>query len=157
MKKHGLSDQVRSVARDKYVEAARRSGKTEFSIKVRDMLDALVPLGFPGGNTPQVCNALQSQKFTQDNRLAIVGVDGPPSKMSTTVVVKYRFLAGDSGVQMARKGKDSALVSLQEEDSKTRAKRLTEKLRGLLKEELAEYGGGEAFLKWVRSEDEEAA
>jgi hypothetical protein len=27
----------------------------------------------------------------------------------------------------------------------------------LLKEELAKYGGGEAFLRWVRSEDEESA
>jgi len=121
------------------------------------MLNDLVPLGFPGGNTPQVCNALQSQKFTQENGLAIVGVDGPPSKMSTTVVVKYRFLAETSGVQTAQRGKESAPVSSREEDSKARAKRLTEKLRGLLKEELAGYGGGEAFLKWVRSEDEEAA
>jgi hypothetical protein len=37
------------------------------------------------------------------------------------------------------------------------AHRLTGKLFGLLKEELAEYGGGEAFLRWVRSEDEDAA
>jgi hypothetical protein len=44
-----------------------------------------------------------------------------------------------------------------EEDPTARAFRLTEKLRGLLKEELAEYGGGEAFLRWVRSEDEDAA
>jgi len=35
------------------------------------------------------------------------------------------------------------------------AHRLTEKLHGLLKEEMAAYGGGEAFLRWVRSEDEE--
>jgi hypothetical protein len=32
---------------------------------------------------------------------------------------------------------------------------LTGKLFGLLKDELAAYGGGEAFLKWVRSEDDE--
>jgi hypothetical protein len=38
-----------------------------------------------------------------------------------------------------------------------RAFRLTEKMRGLLKEELAEYGGGEAFLRWIRSEEEDAA
>jgi hypothetical protein len=25
----------------------------------------------------------------------------------------------------------------------------------LLKEELAEYGGGEAFIRWMRSEDED--
>jgi hypothetical protein len=37
------------------------------------------------------------------------------------------------------------------------AVRLTEKLRGLLKEELAECGGGEAFLRWMRSEDGESA
>jgi hypothetical protein len=155
-KKRGLSDQVRSVARDKYVETARRSGKAEFSIRVRDMLDALVPLGFPGGNTPQVCNALQSQKFTQDNRLAIVGVDGPPSKMSTTVVVKYRFLADASGAQI-RGGKGTDPDSSHEEDSKARAKRLTEALRGLLKEELREHGGAEAFVRWIRSDDGEAA
>ena len=42
-----------------------------------------------------------------------------------------------------------------EETSEAWAFRMTEKLRGLLKEELAEYGGGEAFLRWVRSEDDE--
>jgi hypothetical protein len=157
MKKYGLSDQVRSVARDKYVEAARRSGKSEFSIRVRDMLDALVPLGFPGNNTPQVCTALQSQKFTQDNQLALVAVEGPPSKMSTTVVVKYRFL---SEAREASKGwieKEPVSVASQKENATSRAKRLTEGLKGLLREELSEYGGGEAFLKWVRSESEEAA
>lgn len=152
-KKYGLSDQVRSVARDKYVEAARRSGKAEFSIRVRDMLDALVPLGFPGGNTPQVCNALQSQKFTRDNQLAVVDVEGPPSKMSTTVVVKYRFLA--NGAKVAFGGKEAAPDSSQE-DARVRSRRLTEGLRGLLREELAEYGGGEAFLKWLRSEEDAA-
>jgi hypothetical protein len=30
-------------------------------------------------------------------------------------------------------------------------------MRGLLKDELAEYGGGEAFLRWVRGYDEEEA
>jgi hypothetical protein len=42
-----------------------------------------------------------------------------------------------------------------DETPSERAFRLTEKLRGLLKEELAEYGGGEAFLRWVRGYDEE--
>jgi hypothetical protein len=43
------------------------------------------------------------------------------------------------------------------ETPEAKALRLTEKLRGLLKEELAEYGGGEAFLRWVRGYDEEDA
>ena len=38
-----------------------------------------------------------------------------------------------------------------------RAKRLTNELAGLLKDELAEYGGGEAFLRWMRSDDDAAA
>jgi hypothetical protein len=44
-----------------------------------------------------------------------------------------------------------------EEDPAARALRLSEGLRGILKEELHEYGGGEAFLRWIRSEDEDAA
>lgn len=92
----------------------------------------------------------------------IVGVDGPPSKISTTVVVQYRFAAKVSGAQVASKyaGSRSAASHKEtncKETNKVRAKRLTDRLRGLLKEELAEYGGGEAFLKWIRSEDEEAA
>lgn len=152
MNKHGLSDKVRSIARDRYVKAARHSGKNEFSIRVRDMLDALVPFGFPAGNTKQVCDALGSQKFTRENHLAIVKIDGPPSKKSTTVVVKYRFLPEDEGTNQVPSGS----VSAASEDAKARAKRLTDGLRGLLREELAEYGGGEEFLKWVRSEDNAA-
>ena len=44
-----------------------------------------------------------------------------------------------------------------EESPEAWAERLTGKLYGLLKEELAEYGGGEAFLRWVRSEGEDAS
>jgi hypothetical protein len=40
------------------------------------------------------------------------------------------------------------------EEAEAKAERLTERLRGLLQEELAEYGGGEAFLRWIRSDDE---
>jgi hypothetical protein len=144
------SDQVRSVARAKYVEPALHSGKREFAIRVRDMLDTLVPLGFPVGNTNQICEVLQKPKFLGENSLEIVGVDGPPSKRSTTVVVKYRVVGEAMGMMR------SSAVS-PKEDSKERAKRLTENLRGLLKVELAGYGGGEAFLKWVRSEDEVSA
>lgn len=43
----------------------------------------------------------------------------------------------------------------QNESSKDRACRLTESLRGLLREEIAEHGGAEAFVRWVRSEDED--
>jgi hypothetical protein len=38
------------------------------------------------------------------------------------------------------------------EDAGARAERLTEGLRGLLKEELKEYGGADEFVHWVRSD-----
>jgi uncharacterized membrane protein len=44
-----------------------------------------------------------------------------------------------------------------QEEPGAEAERLTERQRGLLKEKLTEYGGGEAFLRRVRSEDEENA
>jgi hypothetical protein len=151
VKEYKLSDQVRSVAKDRYVRPAIRSGKTDFSIKVRSVLDDLVPLGFPANNTPQVCNALRSDKFLRENGLEITSVDGPPSKLSTTVIVHYRVV-GSEMMGNAQVGTTSHLG----EDGMARAKRLTEALRGLLKQELKEYGGAEEFVRWVRS-DEDAA
>jgi hypothetical protein len=150
VKEYKLSDQVRSIAKDRYVSPAIRSGKTNFSIKVRSVLDDLVPLGFPANNTPQVCTALRSNKFLRENGLKITSVDGPPSKQSTTVVVHYRVVGSEAG--NAQVGRTENLG----EDGATRAKRLTESLRGLLKQELKEYGGAEEFVRWVRS-DEDAA
>jgi hypothetical protein len=153
----GLSDQVRALAQAKYVHPAILAGKRQFSIPVRDLLQDLQTDGFPGRNTPQVCSALRTSKFLRENGLEIEGVDGPPSKMSTTVVVRYRV--ADSGVWPGtnRNGLENKPVDSSEESPEEWAFRLTEKARGLLKEELAEYGGGEAFLRWIRSEDEDAA
>jgi hypothetical protein len=154
---HGLSDQVRTVALEKYVHPAISAGKVQFSVAVRDIMRHLQAQGFPAKNWPQVCTALQAEKFLRANGLEIDGVDGPPSKMSTTVVVRYRVanLSVLSGKDENRQG--GGQLDTQREEPSVRAFRLTEKLRGLLKEELAEYGGGEAFLRWVRSEDENAA
>jgi len=151
MKEYKLSNQVRSVARERYVTPALRAGKTAFAIKVRNVLDDLVPLGFPANNTPQICNALRSEKFLRDNGLEVTSVDGPPSKLSTTVVVHYRAVG--KGLGEGRASSEEAGI----EDAATRAKRLTEMLRGLLKDELKEHGGAEAFVRWIRSDEEDAA
>jgi hypothetical protein len=157
MNNFGLSDQVRAKAQAKYVHPAIIAGKRQFSISVKALLEDLQTDGFPARNTPQVCTALQTSKFLRENGLEIEGVDGPPSKMSTTVVVRYRVAnrGVDSDAENAQL--EAGRMEPQEEHPTARAFRLTEKLRGLLKEELAEYGGGEAFLRWVRSEDEDAA
>jgi hypothetical protein len=154
---HGLSDQVRAVALEKYVHPAILAGKAQFSVAVRDLMRDLRAEGFPSKNWPQVCSALQAERFLRANGLEIEGVDGPPSKVSTTVVVRYR-VANPGAHTVARKSpQGGGEIDLNEETPSARAFRLTEKMRGLLKEELAEYGGGEAFLRWIRSEDEDAA
>ena len=50
-----------------------------------------------------------------------------------------------------------APIKANPEKAKARARRLTENLRGLLKQEIAARGGAEAFIQRVRSADEDAA
>ena len=154
---HGSSEQVRAVALEKFMQPALRAGRTHFSVAVKDLMENLAAQGFPSGNTPQVCSALRKKAFLREHGLEIEGIDGPPSKMSTTVVVRYRVV--HPGAQSIDKSNPMAREPKQpdQEDPDAWAQRLTERLRGLLKEELAEYGGGEGFMRWIRSEDEEVA
>jgi hypothetical protein len=153
----GSSEQVRAVALERYVQPALRAGKTRFSVAVKDLLQDLAAQGFPSGNTPQVCTALRKREFLREHGLEIESVDGPPSKMSTTVVVRYRVADSAAPSAIVKRPLLDEQSEPQAEEPSARAFRLTEKLRGLLKEELAEYGGGEAFLRWIRSEDKDAA
>jgi len=154
---YGLSDQVRAVALEKYVHPAIRAGKVQFSVAVRDLMRHLQADGFPAKNLPQVCTAIQAHKFLRENGLQIEGVDGPPKKQSPTVVVRYQVASRVAKPTTGSVGLEEEVANLKDETPSERAYRLTEKLRGLLKEELAEYGGGEAFLRWVRGYDEEEA
>lgn len=152
---YGLSDQVRAVAVKKYIHPAILAGKGQFSVAVRDLMEDLRAEGFPAKNWPQICTALRAEKFLRVQGFEIEAVEGPPSQMSTTVVVRYRVAkAQRSSHGQEAFGVDGAEATF--EDASGRAMRLTGKLRGLLKEEFAEFGGGEAFLRWVRSEGEEA-
>ena len=151
----GSSERVRRVASEKYVRPAVRAGKTHFSIAVKDLVKDLIAEGFPAGNTPQVCTALRKKEFLRDHGLEIEGIDGPPSKMSTTVV--YRYRVADSAQKGLSVPSPQNATKPAGESPEARAQRLAGKLRGLLKDELAEYGGGEAFLRWVRGYDEEDA
>jgi len=148
----GLSDQVREVAKVKYVQPAIHAGKRQFAIPVKELLMDLQAQGFPARNTPQVCTALQTKKFLRENGLEIEGVDGPPSKLSTTVVVRYRVEG--QGVKMSASRHGEVAIA---ETNEEKARRLAATLLGLYKDDFAEFGGGEAFLKWVRSEDEDVA
>ena len=152
----GLSDRIRSFAKDKYVNPAIHEGRSRFSIRVKDVNNDLKAEGFPPRHTPQICDALTGRKFLRENDLEIEKVEGPPSGQSPTVVVHYRVGASGQARSTATGPSIESKTDVQEDPSQ-RAIRLTEKLRGILKDELAEYGGGEAFLRWIRSDDEDAA
>lgn len=154
----GSSEQVRAVAAEKFVHPAILAGKTEFSVAVKDVMKNLQSSGFPSGNYPQVCSALRAGKFLRENGLELDSVDGPPSGQSSRVVFHYRVASRrfSKGAGTQFPPPDSGGAPSQETLDE-RADRLTERLRGLLKAELAEYGGGEAFLRWVRSEDDSIA
>lgn len=153
----GSSETVRMVALEKYIQPAVRAGKIRFSLAVKDLIKDLEAQGFPPGNTPQICTALRKKDFLRAEGLVIEAIDGPPSKMSTTVVYRYRVIS--AGTQLLQETGASGVrePSPEAESPEARARRLAGKLRGLLKEELAEYGGGEAFIRWVRGYDEEDA
>ncbi|HZD49728.1 MAG TPA: hypothetical protein VE178_13380 [Silvibacterium sp.] len=153
--KSRLSDQVRDVAQETFVKPAHDAGKKEFSIPVKELMRILENQGFPRNHTPQICNALQTDKFLLPNGLRVTHVDGPKSKTSTTVVIHYSISGSTSGTEMSRRF--TVPAETRQEESEVRARRLTDKLRGLLKEEIAAYGGADAFMRWVRSEDEDAA
>ena len=150
----GLSDQVRTMARARYVQPALQSGKTQFSIRVRDLLSDLRAEGFPARHTPQICSALQTSKFLRENGLEIEFVEGPPKKMSPTVIFGYRVLNPDARPGVTKNPSENRRLEPGEETPEEWAHRMTGKLFGLMKEEFAAFGGGEAFLRWVRSEDE---
>jgi hypothetical protein len=150
---HGLSDQVRAVALEKFVFPAIHAGKRSFSVSVRDLMHHLEAQGFPTRNWPQVCTAIQAEKFLRAHGLEIEGVDGPPKKLSTTVVVRYRITDSAANTGSTEAG-PTKLPTNPDETPEQWAHRMTGKLFGLMKEELTAFGGGEAFLRWVRSEGE---
>ena len=150
-----LSDQIRTVAQAKFVKPAHAAGKRDFSISVRELMDILEAQGFPRNHTPQICNALQTGKFLRPNGLKITGIDGPKSKTSTTVVIHYG-VTGEKPVS-DEPSRTVASMKANPEEPEVRARRLTDNLRGLLKKEIAAHGGAEAFIQWVRSDDEDAA
>ncbi len=145
------SDRIRELVAERYVRPALKNGNVRLSIRVRDVLkDAEATPDFPRGRTPLICEVLQGKKLLAENGLEIESVEGPPSKQSRTVVVHYK----------RSESVDSPGVAFGTSNGETPAewaKRLTDKLRGLLKEELAEYGGAEGFIRWTRDEDEDPA
>jgi hypothetical protein len=121
------ADRIRVYGKEKYVLPARQRKQRRFSIRVGDVVRELKM----NGRVPAVCSALKTSEFLQSNDLKLVDASGPKSGQSTTVIYTYEFVG-------------TKRSSPQGEDSWKR-------LRGALKDVLAELGGGEAYLRAERS------
>jgi hypothetical protein len=117
------ADRIRVYAREKYVVPARRRREMRFTIRAGDIVRELGMIG----RTPAVCSALKGRKFWQDNNLRLLEVSGPRSGQSTTVVCTYEFV----DTRPSPSGPDNPWI----------------RLRGALKDVLAELGCGEAYLR----------
>jgi len=131
------------------VHPAINAGRTEFSIAVRDLMADARQEGISTvQRTPPFCTSIQTREFLDDNGLEITRVEGPAKKLSTTVVIHYRL----KGSRPSERTESTPMETPEE-----RARRVGKKLFGLMKEEMSVYGGGEAYLRWVRGSDEDAA
>jgi len=145
------NDRVRQIADDMYVKPAEHSRGT-IEIRQGDLYLKARELGLPQGHANCIGTAVESPKFWRTRDLEML-TPRNQSRAKTTIY-KFRFRDNDAGAftisdHMTR-ASDSA------ETPEERAFRVTEKLRGLLKDEIASFGGAEAFMRWVRSDDEEA-
>jgi hypothetical protein len=141
-----LHQAIREIARE-FVSDARRKKQAEFAIAVRELMGRAKDAGIStAGRTPAFCNAIQTKEFLEDDGLdeglEIVRVDGPESKLSTTVVVHYRFRGTDD---RAARSDGSARVIDRDNDPLMR-------LRGVLKGAMRE--GAAAFLHELRRDKE---
>ena len=121
------ADKIRLHGRKRYVLSARNRGDRRFSIQVGDVVRELGLID----RVPAVCSALKTTKFLKENSLRVIEIIAPKSGQSTTVVYTYEFV-------------DDKVSPPREEDPWAR-------LRGAMKDVLAEYGGGEAYLRAERS------
>jgi len=148
---------IRQFAREVYLKPALKRGDEVVAIPVKAIEAELKKSGFTSGRTPMVCSALSGKKFQQENEIILDRWEGPASGQSTTVVYYYRRadnLHPSGATSTPESVSAPAAVS---ESPEARAKRMVEGLKGLLRDEIAAYGGTEGFMRWVRSDEDEAA
>ena len=141
------SELIRKRAWEKYLSPKIRLGQKQIAVPIKPLMKEMEAEGFPSNQPRHFCTALQKKAFLREKGLALSRVDGPPSGTSTTVVLHFS-VTGDPV---------SLPPSATQETAEQRAFRLTEKLRGLMKDEIAAHGGTEGFMRWVRSDEEEDA
>jgi hypothetical protein len=81
------AEQIREFAWIRYIEPARHNAEATVRIKSGDIVKGLRLKN----KTPNVCTALRSKIFQTTYGVQLVGEQGPPSGMSTTVVFTYKL------------------------------------------------------------------
>jgi hypothetical protein len=153
----GWSEKTRQFADREYVIPAR---PTRAPIRIRhgEIQKKLRRLGMPAQNANQVGTSLESDKFWKPRGLMLCSPKGQSRSIES--VYEFRFIDSDQVVDCEmptdRAASESASF-VSSEDPEARAKRVVDGLCGLLKDEIAAYGGTEAFMRWVRSEEDDAA
>jgi hypothetical protein len=124
------ADRVRELARQRYIEPARRRNE----LTVRLVAGEVQKAAGLSNRVALVCQALKSKKFLTENHLHLEKLEGPPSGMSTTVTFTYRLTAGNA--QTSIEAAEWPFL----------------RLRGIGKEVFRSLGGGEAFIRKERQE-----
>ncbi len=130
MIEEGKTQKIREYARATIVEPARRQHLSTIRIIAGEVHKAL---GLQS-RVPQVCNALGSRKFLQENNLELISREGPPSGQGNRVTFTYRL--NDQPGETGEVTLESAF----------------ERVRGIAKEVFQSLGGGEAYLRKEREE-----
>ena len=126
MAKTGNSQKVQTQLLSKYFEPARRRRASTVRVVAGDLARDLNLMT----RVPQVCSAMQTQRFLREQGLEIIKREGPPSGQGTTVAVTYKLNGAPA----------------QDPDG------LWQSLRGIFREQLVEAGGADAWLQRERSE-----
>ena len=139
-----LHAEIRRIAKTRHIAPALASHRSEFSISVRDLMTEAEAEGISTTQrVPAFCKSIQTSRFLKEHGLTISKIEGPKSGQSTTVVIHYKV--ADAGRQFP----EATTVETSEE----RASRLTERIRGLMKDKIAEHGGAAGYIRWVRSDE----
>jgi hypothetical protein len=140
------SERIRKRAWEGYINPQIRKGAERVSVQIRPLMKDMESKGFPTNHPRQFCKALQKKSFLQEKGLVLERLDGPPSGTSTTVVLHFRVQNEVTRRSTSQKASETP---------KEKAFRLTERIRGLMKDQVAAHGGAMGYLRWVRSEDAE--
>ncbi len=143
------SERIRQRALQRYIDPAIHAGKIRVSVPVKELMSDLERDGFPANRPAQFCTSIVTKRFLKEHGLEIERVEAPAKGKSSRVVVHY--LIGPQNTVANKKAQVPA------EGNEERAKRLVGQLKGLLHREIKAMGGTEAFMRWVRSDDEDAA